>query len=121
MNAVMPQHAELAAGMDNVDPAPVVAMVYKRDVAVSERDTYVRITKEDYVILSTLLEQHVRNYKEVLASPIARAALGRKKTELHEEALALTEGTRDRVRAAKDFLFKGADAANLPKTDEVPA
>ena len=125
MDALMPAHAELAAGINpsaaetsgratavcqhlrrrpNIAQSqnvPIFATVYQRDVALSPDDTYVRITREDYIVLASLLDGVIQD-----------AALGAPRVQELEATLAQCESTRDRLRAAKDFLFCRAAAAD---------
>ena len=136
MDALMPAHAELAAGINpaavetsgratavcqhlrrrpNIAQSqnvPIFATVYQRDVALSPDDTYVRITREDYIVLASLLDGVIQDSAHVLAAPAGRAALGAPRVQDLEATLAQCESTRDRLRAAKDFLFCRAAAAD---------
>jgi len=138
MGALMPAHAELAAGINpsaaetsgratavrkhlrrRLDITDTIfATVYQRDVALSPDDTYVRVTREDYIVLASLLAANIQDATNVLASPAGRAALGAKTVRQLETSLAQCEETRDRLRAAKDFLFHGAAAQSTTTTQE---
>jgi hypothetical protein len=112
MDALMPAHAALST-------IPRAAMIYQRDVALSEEDTYVRVTKEDYIRLATLLENRIQSISNTISTAGRRKILGARKVGDLEKRLAAWGETRNRLRAAKDFLFHSGKPAAATQTTEV--